>query len=154
MKQLVFIPIDAAELPVLGGERELRDRRAFTVTPDLLQELEYTPDMVEDAEYAAMVLASVAGLIEFGVRLVVVADVDSSLVQPGEDSTNGECFLTHCPSAAITAWFSDAPGVEVPQLAHNASIDEAWDHAEVQELLIEHDLLWNDVAEYRRGLHT
>lgn len=152
MKQLVFVPVATNELGVLSGEPEMRDRKAFTVTPDLLDELEYTQDMTEDAEYAAMVLASVSGLIDHGVRLVVVADVDSNLVHPGEDSVNGECLLTHCPPSAITSWFCDAPGVELPQLRAGASIDEAWDTPEVQELLRDHDLLWNDIEEYRRGL--
>lgn len=86
MKQLVFIPVSPNELSVLSGSPELTDRKAYTVTPDLLDELDYTADMTEDAEYAAMVLASVAGLADHGTRLVVVAEVDSQLVQPGEDS--------------------------------------------------------------------
>lgn len=135
---------------MLDGTREVRGRRAYTVTPDLLTELGYTPDMVEDAEYAALVLASIAGLAEFGERVVVVAEVDPSLVEPGDDSPNGECLVTHCPPEAMTAWFVDAPGVDVPSVPSNATIDEAWDMPEVQALLQEHDLLWNDVEEYRR----
>ncbi|NLE96779.1 MAG: hypothetical protein GX596_02170 [Propionibacterium sp.] len=135
---------------MLDGTTEVRQRRAYTVTPDLLGELGYTPDMVEDAEYAALVLASIAGLAEFGERVVVVAEVDASLVEPGDDSPNGECLLTHCPPAAMTAWFADAPEVRVPKVPQKATIDEAWDLPQVQALLQEHDLLWNDVAEYRR----
>ena len=151
MKQLVFIPVSPNELSVLSGSPELTDRKAYTVTPDLLDELDYTADMTEDAEYAAMVLASIAGLADHGTRLVVVAEVDSQLVQPGEDSGNGECLLVRCPATAITSWFCDAPDVEVPEIRKGASIDEAWDLPEVQELLSEHDLLWNDVEEYRRA---
>lgn len=135
---------------MLGGDVEVRNRRAYTVTPDLLAELGYTPEMVEDAEYAALVLASIAGLAEFGERVVVVAEVDPSLVEPGDDSPNGECLLTQCPHRSMTAWFEDAPGVRLPAVARGASIDEAWDLPGVQTLLQEHDLLWNDVEEYRR----
>jgi hypothetical protein len=149
-RQLVFIPVASDELDVLVGAVPISNRRAYTVTADLLDELEYTSDMAEDAEYAALVLASVAGLIEFGERVVVVAEVDQGLVEPGEDSANGECVLTSCPASAMTAWFVDAPGVDLPQVRKGAGIDEAWELPEVQALLAEHDLLWNDVAEYRR----
>ncbi len=149
-RQLVFIPVARDELSILTGSPVVEQRRAFTVTPDLLDELEYTPDMAEDAEYAALVLASVAALAQFGERVVVVAEVDPSLVEPGEDSANGECLLLRCPVSAMTAWFEDAPGVVVPRVERGASIDDAWELPEVQALLAEHDLLWNDVAEYRR----
>lgn len=150
-RKLVFIPVATSELEMLTGTVPVEQRRAYTVTQDLLDELGYTSDMSEDAEYAAMVLASVAGLIEFGERVVIVADVDPSLVEPGEDSANGECMLTRCPSEAMTAWFADAPGVEMPTVPAGASIDDAWELPEVQALLTEHDLLWNDVVEYRRS---
>lgn len=149
-RQLVFIPVAASELEVLTGALPVTNRRAFAVTPDLLAELGYTSDMSEDAEYAALVLASIAGLSEFGERVVVVAEVEPGLVEPGEDSPNGEVLLTHCPPEAMTAWFVDAPGVEAPDVSRGVSIDEAWDMPEVQAHLAEHDLLWNDVAEYRR----
>lgn len=145
------IPVSTSELSALTGETSLNSRRAYTVTPDLLAELEYSADMREDAEYAVLVLASVAGLIEYGERVVVVAEVDPALLEPGEDSPNGECVLTFCPPGAITAWFVDAPGVAVPTLPRGISIDEAWGRPEVQQLLHEHELLWNDVAEYRRA---
>lgn len=150
-KQLVFIPVATSELEALTGAVQLMQRQAYTVTPDLLDELEYTADMQDDAEYAALVLASVAGLIEHGERVVVVAEVAPSLVEPGEDSANGECLLTECPTKAITAWFVDAPGVTPPSLEGVRSIDEAWEREELQSFLAEHELLWNDVVEYRRA---
>ena len=56
--------------------------------------------------------------------------------------------------AAITAWFADEPGTDVADAAaisKGLTIDQAWDLPQVQALLQEHDLLWNDVVEYRRG---
>lgn len=153
-RQLVFIPVAAEELDVLAGTSVVTDRPAYTVTPELLTELGYDSADTEDAEYAAMVLASVAGLARHGTRLVVVAEVDDSLVRPGEDPANGQILLTGCPPSAMTAWFADEPGVDVSAAAaasRGRSIDEAWDCPEVQELLAHHDLLWNDVVEYRRG---
>ncbi|HMR50591.1 MAG TPA: hypothetical protein PKE40_15175 [Arachnia sp.] len=154
-RQIVFIPVGSAELGAFDGSPAILNRRAYTVTPDLLTELGYEPSATEDAEYAALVLASVAGLAEFGERTVIVAEVTADLIAPGEDSANGECLLLSCPTAAMTSWFCDAPGVDVTAAARAAkgcSIDQAWEIAEVQELLNAHDLLWNDVAEYRRGL--
>lgn len=154
-RQLVFIPVRSSELSAFDGDPAIAHRQAFTVTPDLLDELGYEPSATEDAEYAALVLASVAGLAQFGERAIIVAEVDPGLVAPGEDSANGECLLLSCPPSAMTAWFCDAPGVSVEAAATAAagrSIDDAWELPEIQELLESHDLLWNDVAEYRRGL--
>ena len=119
-RQLVFIPISSEELDVLTGRIPVEHRRAYTVTPDLLRELDYTADMAEEAESAALVLASIAGLTEYGERCVVVAEVDPTLVEPGEDSLNGECLLTRCPHTAMTAWFVDAPGVRTPMVRKGA----------------------------------
>lgn len=153
-RQLVFIPVSAAELDVLAGTVTFADRTAYTVTDDLLEELGYDATDSEDAEYAALVLASVAGLAAYGERLIVVADVPAHLVHPGEDSPNGEILLASLPATAITAWFTDEPGIDVGAAAASCrgmSIDEAWEQPEVQALLRDHDLLHNDVVEYRRG---
>jgi len=154
-RHLVFIPVGSSELSAFDGHPAILNRRAYTVTADLMAELGYEPSATEDAEYAALVLASVAGLAEFGERTVIVAEVAPDLMVPGEDSANGECLLLSCPTSAMTSWFCDAPGVDITAAAVAAkgcSIDRAWEIAEVQELLNAHDLLWNDVAEYRRGL--
>lgn len=92
-RQLVFVPVSEDELRVLGGETLGADRPAYTVTPELLAELGYGESDSEDAEYAALVLASVAGLAAHGIRLVVVAEVDPSLVSAGEDPANGQVVL-------------------------------------------------------------
>ena len=153
-RQLVFLPIAASEMGVLSGEIAVADRVAYTVTPRLLDELGYGENESEDAEYAALVLASVAALTTHGERLVVVAEVDPALVEPGDDPDNGQIVLTSCPASAITAWFADEPGADVADAAaisKGLTIDQAWDLPQVQALLQEHDLLWNDVVEYRRG---
>lgn len=152
-RQLVFVPIAESELDVLGGTPLGGDRRAYAVTPELLAELGYGPAEAEDAEYAALVLASVAGLAAYGVRLVVVAEVDPALLTVGADPANGEVVLAELPTGAITSWFTDEPGTDVTDAAASAkglSIDECWELREVQTLLNGHDLLWNDVVEFRR----
>lgn len=150
----MFIPVADDELGALDGSPAIESRPAFTVTPELLDELGYSADDAEDAEYAALVLASVAGLSRYGCRLVVVAEVDGSLVRPGDDPANGAVVLDACPPSAMTSWFSDEPGVDVgpaAEAARGLSIDDAWETPEVQALLQDHDLLWNDVVEYRRA---
>lgn len=151
-RQLVFLPIAAEELSLLADGA--RERVAYTVTDELLAELGYRPEDAEDAEYAALVLASVAALSAYGRRLVIVAQVDPALVSRGEDPANGQVWVASCPSSAMTAWFSEEPGVDVADaaaIARGLTIDQAWEQPQVQELLSSHDLLWNDVVEYRRG---
>lgn len=139
---------------MLTGEPAVENRSAYAATPELMAELEYTDDEVEDAEHAAMVLASVAGLASYGERVVVVAEVDSSLVQPAEDSANGEVLLSRCPASSMIAWFAEEPGVDVADAAaisKSMTIDMAWGQPQVQALLENHDLLWNDKVEYQKG---
>ncbi|MFD0866230.1 DUF6912 family protein [Tessaracoccus lubricantis] len=153
-RQLVFIPIASDELDMLVGGVAVDGRAAYTVTPELMAELEYDEDETEDAEHAAMVLASVAGLAAHGERVVVVAEVDPSLVRPGEDPANGQVQLTQCPPSAMIAWFAEEPGVDVADaaaIAKGMTIDQAWAQPQVQELLENHDLLWNDKVEYHGG---
>lgn len=153
-RQLVFIPISRSELDAIAGATPLRARVAHAVTPELLETLEYTPDRTEDAEYAALVIASVSALAQFGERLVLVADVPQASVTAGPDAANGEVLVTEVAPSAITCWFSEAEGVDAADAAAAASgldIDTAWDFPQVQELLQDHDLLWNDVEEYRRN---
>ena len=154
-KELVFIPVSRDELAAIDGSVRLTGRAAHRVTPELLAALEYTVGQEEDAEYAALVLASVAALTRFGERLVLVAEVDVSLISGGDDPENGACFLTRIAPEAMTCWFSEAPGVDASAAAaavRGLDIDTAWGFDEVQELLRESALLWNDVEEYRRGL--
>lgn len=154
MKQLVFIPIASSELGVFAGRPPIVDRTAYTVTPELLGELEYTEDQMEDAEHAAMVLASVAGLAAHGERVVVVAEVDGAHVKRGIDPANGQVVLAQCPPSAMIAWFAEEPGVDVADaaaIAKGLTIDQAWGQPQVQELLENHDLLWNDKVEYQGG---
>lgn len=153
-RQLVFVPIARAELDAIQGTSALRDRPAHRVTPELLEELGFEPDQQEDAEYATLVLASVAALATHGERLVLVAEVDSSFISPGDDLINGGCTVSRIPQAAMTCWFGDADDVDPSSAAAAAKgleIDVAWEMHDVQDLLHGHDLLWNDVEEFRRG---
>ena len=151
----MFIPIARDELAAIDGSVQLTDRAAYHVTPELLVALDYRIGQEEDAEYAALVIASVAALTRFGERVVLVAEVDNSLIMNGDDLENGACILTRVVPEAMTCWLSKAHGVDASAAAvavRGLDIDTAWGFDEVQELLHESDLLWNDVEEYRRGL--
>ena len=101
-KELVFIPVSRDELAAIDGSVRLTGRAAHRVTPELLAALEYTVGQEEDVEYAALVLASVAALTRFGERLVLVAEVDVSLISDGDDPENGACFLTRIAPEVMT----------------------------------------------------
>lgn len=151
--QLVFVPLDRTELDAIQGVTQLRDRPAHTVTPELIEDLGFETNQMEDAEYATLVLASIAALSAHGERLVLVAEVNSALISPGEDPANGECVVSRVPQSAMTCWFSDSDEVDPTSAAAAArglEIDLAWEMDEVQQLLHGHDLLWNDVEEFRR----
>lgn len=152
-RQLVFIPIARNELDAVAGQTQLRDRPAHRVTPELLDELGFDSDQLEDAEYATLVLASVAALAAHGERLVLVAEVDVSLISPGDDLANGACTVSRVPQAVMTCWFADSDDVDpraAAAAAKDLEIDLAWEMDEVQALLHGHNLLWNDVEEFRR----
>ena len=154
-RELVFIPIARDELAAIEGTPQLTDRPAHRVTPELLAALGYTIGQEEEAEYAALTLASVSALARFGERLVLVAEIPGSSVVAGDDPDNGACIVTRVDRESMTCWFSEAPGVDASAAAiavRGLDIDTAWGFDEVQDLLRESDLLWNDVEEYRRGL--
>lgn len=147
----MFIPVAPEELDAIRGARELTNRRAHAAIPALREALEYDEGDDEDLEHAAMVIASVAALAEHGARTVLVAEVPAQLVSEGEDPGNGQVLVERVPQTAITCWFADADGVDIADAAaaaHGLDIDTAWDFPQVQELLAEHDLLWNDVQEF------
>ncbi|GAB3821462.1 hypothetical protein GCM10028820_29900 [Tessaracoccus terricola] len=153
-RQLVFVPIRSDELGAITGAVALERRSAHTVTPELLEALEYSTGQLEDAEYAAMVIASVAALSAHGERLVLVAEVPPSQVRPGTDPGNGQVEVLEVRPESVTCWFSEAEGVDYADAAAAAAgldIDTAWDFPQVQELLHANDMLWNDVEEYRRA---
>ncbi len=147
---MVFVPIQEAELAAISGKTALTDCLAHRVTPELLAALGYDEAQQEEAEHAAMLLASIAALSYYGARLVLVAEVAADLVSPAPESANGQCRISRIDAEAIIAYFTEDPNTDVAQAAAAArglSIDEAWEQAAVQELLL-HDLLWNDVTEY------
>ena len=149
MGVMVCIPANrelARELLVNGSSEQLA---AFAPTQQLYQTFDLAPNQDEDAEFAATLIASVTALTQFGERVVLVAEVTGYVTNPATEE-NGGVFIPGVRPNQIAAWFVD----ETPEVAQKAakaatgmSIDEAWEVAEVAELLANHDLCWHDPSE-------
>lgn len=147
---LIFVPVSQTQAAALLADGFLPERQAFTVTPQLVEMLEYGPDQQEDAEYAAMVIASVAGLSTFGHRLVLVAEVPQESLGLAADPENGEMLVGRLDRQQVVAFFADDPAVDVSAAAQEAAglgIDDAWNQQAVVELLATSDLLWHGAEE-------
>lgn len=145
MSDLVFIPVSVAELECLVAGGELSGERAgFAPTQQLREYLEYSPDMLEELERATLILASVLGLSQFGVRVVVVANQLAYSDWPDE-AHNGGVRVAGIPAESVTCWFGDENSEAAEQAAadcNGMSLDEAWEVPSVKELVETSNLLW------------
>ncbi len=144
---LVFVPVSAAELRQWAESGRLDGPHgAFAVTPALTQAFELSDP--EDAEYAALCVASVAGLVAEGVRIVAVAEAE---VRPTADDFGG-VVVTDLSFSAVTSLFGEdvdaAPAARAAAAVAGLSLAEAWDAAEVTGLLADTDLLWYGPGEW------
>ena len=140
---LIFVPVSSEQALVLLQERQLRDLRAFSVTAELLEMLEYGQDRLEDAEFATMTIASVAGLARFGERLVLVAEIPSDTSVAVIDPPNGEIEIDALAIGQVVAYFAEQDGVDfapAAAAANGQSVDDAWEQPEVMALLETADL--------------
>ncbi len=147
---LVFLPLSAPEARTAASVTLHGPLAGFAVTRELVDALGYTSDMDEDAEYAALVLASVAGLARHGRRLVLVAEVPPDQVGLGDDPSNGGVILARLEPRWVVSWFADEASVDVTAAARAAAgldLDDAWDVGAVQELVASHELLWHGPTE-------
>ena len=121
----------------------------FCANEALRLSLGYGPDMDEEAEYGALVIASVAGLSRFGERFVVTAEVAPAQLGQGEEAENGGVRVSGLRADQMLAFFTDPeedPSAAAAR-ARGLGVDEAWELAEVQDLLA-HELQWHDIAEW------
>ncbi|AZZ42298.1 hypothetical protein C0Z11_08380 [Acidipropionibacterium jensenii] len=147
--RLVFLPTDAR------GARQLlkeggTDLQGFTVTDELRSVLDLSSGGDEEAERAAMVIGSIWGLARFGRRLVLVAQVQDSVLAANGEVDNGGVTVTRLEPSAITAWFADeddAVSAPVAGAIAGMVIDDAWSDVAVQSLLASHELSWHDITE-------
>ena len=147
---LLFLPVTGSQLAdwsaagVLAGPLS-----AYTATPGLLAAFE--PADAEEAEHLALLVASVAALVATGVRQVAVVEGDAQPADPGSEDF-GKVVVFDLRFDSIVSLFADepdAPGLaEAAAAASGLSLQEAWNHQVVTDLLEEADLLWHGPGEW------
>ena len=156
---LVCIPVPAEGTaghlagPVQGFSANASLREVLGIAePEPGSSAKAADELREEAEYGALVIASVWGLTQFGVRLVVTAEVDSAQISAGEEPEHGGVLVSDVGSQQVIAVFGDDDETAAAQAAGQVrgdSIDQAWANAAVADLLT-HELLWFTPSE--RGL--
>ena len=147
---LVFLPLSGGELRTWAGAGRLPGpRQGFAVTPSMLESFEAADQ--EDAEYTALSIASLAGLLVHGQRVVAV--VDLAATDAGDEW--GSVTVGEVPFTAVTAIFgedSDPAQASAAALAvAGLDLASAWEQPVVQALLRETDLLWYGPAEWAQA---
>lgn len=148
---LMFLPVTGAQLAdwaaagVLAGPLT-----AYAVTPGF--QAAFEPADAEEAEQLALLVASVAALVDNGVRQVAVVEGDAQPSGNSEELDFGAVTCANVRFDAIASLFADEP--DAPGLAEAAasvpglSLQAAWDHPAVITLLEEGDLLWHGAGEW------
>ena len=121
---LLFIPLSPAELADwAGGGRLDWPRPGFSAAPGLRYAFE--TDDEEDAEHIALLVASVAGLARYGLRLVAVVEASG---ESAGDPDFGELRVSETPYSAVQAIFAedDLPAGQEHFLTLNAELAKQW----------------------------
>ncbi|MBK8459726.1 MAG: hypothetical protein WAS07_02885 [Micropruina sp.] len=146
---LVFIPMrpDALSAWVKDGTGE--SRLGFGVTADLLDAFGFTDPTDEEAEYTALQAAGLAGLLDYGLRLIAVAEAGDT--QPGEPAAFGALRVGPLPWSAVGSLFAEGDAAAASRVARGLAgveLEQAWDDPQAQELLSAGDLLWHAPTEW------
>lgn len=146
---LVFVPLSAEQLRQWATTGKLAGPiTGHAVTDDLKEAFGVAEG--EDAERVALLVASVAGLVETGQRVVAVAESEI-LLGDGEPEF-GEVLIGDLDYRQVGSLFADEPGLEQVSRASAAvaglSLSQAWDHPLVADLLGSADLLWHGAGEW------
>ncbi len=147
MTDLVFLPLSGGQLHSWAAGGTLPgSHTGYAVTPAMTEAFGLTDP--EDAEYTALSVASVAGLIAHGERVVAVL---ASGFRPTADEF-GAVEVSDPAYAAVTSIFGEdtnpAQAAAVAVTVQGLTLDEAWESEAVQALLTERDLLWYGPAEW------
>ena len=145
---LVFRPVSEDELRGLAQGRVLTGP-AWAATPSFRDAFGLDPGDDEDAERTALYIAALAGLIQHGRRLVVVAETPAS--DSGTDF--GAVGVDRLAFEHVTALFADDPSAQPLAEATRSAIaqlgvEDAWGHPAHGALLAEADLLWYGPEEW------
>lgn len=143
---MIFLPATQEQLKgVASGHDLIGSLQAFSPNKALRQTFGISEDSDEEAEFAALQVASVYALANFGDRLVLVVDTDAS--ESETEAGNGGVQAERIPADKVHAWFSDdeAAPSQLVETLRGKDIDEAWLLA--SEFMNEHDLSWHDICE-------
>lgn len=145
---LVFVPLSGAELRTWAESGTLAGPRpGYSATPALRQAFGLTDE--EDAEYAALCIASIAGLLAHGRRLVAVAPATSSATS----DEFGQVEVAGVDYRSVTSLFGEdtdpEPAAATAAAIRGAPLSQAWEAREVQALLADTDLLWYGPGEWQ-----
>ena len=147
---LVFVPLDRAGLAAWATGRPPQTT-GVAATASFLDAFGLPSPDDEDAERTLLAIASLAGLLSHGVRLVAVAEAGRP--ERDEPADFGAVQVSALPWRAVSALFADEPAsadavaAAASELA-GAALPEAWDHPAAEQLLTSCDLLWHGSAEF------
>lgn len=151
MSALGFVPVSAPELAAWARQGVLPGpRRGYAVTSGLRRAFE--PDDDAEAENLALLIASVAGLISTGRRLVVVVAVEPD--RSSVDDDFGEVSFQQLSWDAAQSIFADESdfaelAAAIPAAA-GKSLAAAWNDPIVFALVENADLLWYGPGEWEQ----
>lgn len=152
MADLVFLPLSGGQLRTwaVGGVLP-GSHTGYAVTPTMLEAFGVTDP--EDAEYTALSIASVAGLLNHGERVVAVLGISA----PGGEDEFGTVEVVTPGYAQVTALFGEDTDPSQARAAaitlQGMTLDQAWEEPAVRALLTERDLLWYGPAEWESVGH-
>ncbi len=140
---VVLVPVSQQLLSDLRHGPLEGPRTGFAVTPALQETFELVESDDEEAGRTALLLAGLSALLSYGRRLVVVVETSTA---DGDDPF-GQVTLSNVGWQDVSAIFADAPDAEplvraAARAVEGLDLDAAWDTAEAQVLMREHDLLW------------
>ncbi|MEA5055329.1 MAG: hypothetical protein VB093_18070 [Propionicimonas sp.] len=150
MTSLVFVPLEPAELRAWAEAGRLAGPHGgYAVTPAMAGAFGLDDPGSEEAEYTALCVASVAGLVAHGVRIVAVAQAEPVV---SEDEFGG-VLVTDLRFTAVTSLFGedpdDGPARAAVAAVAGLSLAEAWETPAVTSLLADTDLLWYGPGEWQ-----
>lgn len=146
MTDLVFLPLSAGQLRSWAAGGTLPGSHpGYAATPTMCAVFGITDP--EDADYTALSIASIAGLLAHGERVVAVLGVSP----PSGADEFGAVAVVDPSYAHVTALFGEdpdpAPARAVAAAVQGMTLEQAWEAPAVQALLGERDLLWYGPAE-------
>lgn len=146
---LVFTPLTPDDLAGWASGTA-RDLTGYAATPGFLEAFELTSPDSEDADLTLLEVAGLAGLLQYGVRIVAVCEADADAIEPPEF---GAVAASKVAWRQVESLFTDdEPGRDraeavASQLGETA-LEDAWESEAVQDLMRTTELLWHDVTEW------